>query len=366
MSLTLLTISPTRAHPDVLRAMAEQQISNDDPAVIAAFRSSLLAFGEVLGSAACQGFIVPGTGTLGLDALAANWLTPGARVLVASTGYWGDRFALVAERHGADVHHAKVAPGAPPDIDAIERELREGGYTALAWTHVDSSTGVCADNAALANLAWRHGALSIVDGIAAAGAEPVRQDERGIDVYLTATPKALAVPAGLFLISASARALEALEQRSEPVRVYALDLLEWLPVMRAFEAGQFAYFNSPALNLVVALSVGLQRILDEGLEARFARHARTANLLRDKLRGIGIEPVARDDCRSAALTAFWYPEGIDKRMLSAVRDEGVLLAGGYHPEIGARTFRIGHFGWVNDADVQKAVVAIGRVLAVTP
>jgi alanine-glyoxylate transaminase/serine-glyoxylate transaminase/serine-pyruvate transaminase len=207
----LMTISPTRADPRVLRAMAVPPPTADDPAFLAAYGGALKMLRTVLGAPSCQPFIFPGTGTLGMEALVTNWLEPGARLLVASTGFWGDRFAEVARRFGVAVTHMTVPPGAGPDMAAIETELASGTYKAFAWTHVDSSTAVRVDNAALATLARRYCALSLVDGVAGAGIEPFYQDACDVDVYLTASPKGLACPAGLVLITAGARALDALE-----------------------------------------------------------------------------------------------------------------------------------------------------------
>lgn len=358
----LMTISPVRVDPRVLRAMAVPPPTNDDPAFVAAYGAALKMLRTLLGAPSCQPFIFPGTGTLGMEALVANWLEPGNALLVVSTGFWGDRFAEVARRHGVKVTHLQVPPGEGPDFGVVETELASGVYKAVAWTHVDSSTGVRVDSAAMASLARRYCALSLVDGIAGAGAEPFYQDACDVDVYLTASPKAIACPAGMILISAGARALEALERRTSPPLGYAIDLTEWKPVMQALEAGRFGYFNTPAQNLTLALKVGLELILEEGLEARWTRHARLAGAMRAGLEALGLELVAAPGVRSNALSTVRYPRGVGRELLEAVKAEGIVLAGGYHPTIGAETFRIGHLGWVTAADVVATVEAIGRCL----
>lgn len=358
----LMTISPVRVDPRVLRAMAVPPPTNDDPAFVAAFGTALKALRTLLGAPSCQPFIIPGTGTLGMEVLVANWLEPGAALLVVSTGFWGDRFAEVARRHGVKVTHLQVAPGEGPDFSVVETELASGAYKAVAWTHVDSSTGVRVDSAAMAALARRYCALSLVDGIAGAGAEPFYQDACDVDVYLTASPKAIACPAGLILISAGARAVEALDRRTSPPLGYAIDLTEWKPVMQALEAGRFGYFNTPAQNLTLALKVGLELILAEGLEARWTRHARLANAMRAGLEALGLALVAQPGVRSNALSTVRYPRGVGRELLEAVKAEGIVLAGGYHPTIGPETFRIGHLGWVTAADVIATIDALGRCL----
>ena len=359
----LMTISPVRVDPRVLRAMATPPPTADDPGFVASYGAALKMLRTLLGAPSCQPFIFPGTGTLGMEALVANWLEPGAALLVVSTGFWGDRFADVARRHGVKVTHLQVPPGEGPDFGVVETELASGVYKAVAWTHVDSSTGVRVDSAAMAALARRYCALSLVDGVAGAGAEPFYQDACDVDVYLTASPKGLACPSGMILISAGARALEALDRRTTPALGYAIDLSEWKPVMQAYEGGKFGYFNTPALNLTLALKVGLELILEEGMETRWTRHARLANAMRAGLEALGLELVAQPGVRSNAMSTIRYPRGVGRELLDAVKAEGVVLAGGYHPTLGPETFRIGHLGWVTSGDVITTIEALGRCLA---
>lgn len=359
----LMTISPTRVDPAVLRAVGTVTPTNDDPAFIATFGQALRDLRSVLEAERCQPFIFPGTGTLGMETLVVNWLEPGAKLLVASTGYWGDRFAEVARRHGVVVHHATVPPGEGPDMAALEAELAQGHYKALAWTHVDSSTGVRVDCAAMATLARRYCALSLVDGIAGAAAEPFFQDECDVDVYLTASPKAIACPAGLVLITAGQRAMEALSRRTSRPLAYSLDLTEWQPVMSALERGEMAYFNTPAINLTMGLAVGLELILQEGLEARWARHARIATAMRAAFTAMGLTLVAQEGVQSNALSTLYYPAGVGRELLTEMKAEGIILAGGYHPTLGPRTFRIGHLGWVTPADALATIAALERTLS---
>lgn len=357
-----MTISPTRYDPAVLRTMATVPPTGDDPLFIQAFAQALRDLRTIMGAESGRSFILPGSGTLGMEAMVANWLEPGLRVLVVSTGYWGDRLAEIARHHGAEVLVVASEPGMGPNLAEIESELAKGGFAALAWTHGDSSTAVRSDNRALARLANRHGALSLVDGICAAGAEPFNQDQEGVDVYLAASPKALSVPAGLILLTVSPRAMGALERRQSPPLIYSLDLRRWGPVFAEIEAGRFAYFNTPATSLVLALSVGLKQILEEGIQRRWERHARLASAIRAAACALGLEIVASEDVRSNALTVLRYPKGVGRELVGMMKAEGVLIAGGYHPTLGPETFRIGHLGWVSEADVLATVGALERVL----
>jgi alanine-glyoxylate transaminase/serine-glyoxylate transaminase/serine-pyruvate transaminase len=134
--------------------------------------------------------------------------------------------------------------------------------------------------------------------------------------------------------------------------------------MEAYEARRPSYFGTPAVNLVWALNVSLGQILDEGLEARFARHRRMSAAFKAAVTALGLKqvPVSPDKAAST-LTAPYYPDGVDAKLLGYVNEAGAILAGGLHPAIKARYFRIGHMGAVSASDILATVEAIEMGLA---
>jgi len=234
----------------------------------------------------------------------------------------------------------------------------------MTITHVDTSTAVGADVQGLAALGRERGALVVLDGVCSVAGEEMRQEEWGIDLALTASQKAIGVPPGLALVVAGPRALDAFRNRKTPVGNYYADWTQWLPVMEAYEARRPSYFGTPSVNLVWALNVSLGQILDEGMEARFARHSRLSQAVKAAVAALGMKQVpVSPDKTATTLTAPYYPDGVDRTMLAHVKEAGVILAGGLHPEIKARYFRIGHMGAVSASDVLATVGAIEKGLA---
>jgi alanine-glyoxylate transaminase/serine-glyoxylate transaminase/serine-pyruvate transaminase len=310
-----------------------------------------------------QPFVVSGSGTLAMEMAVANLIEEGDRALVVSTGYFSDRMAALLERHGAQVTRVEAMLGDAPGADALAQAMEGGDYKLVTVTHVDTSTGVRAPIQALLAEANRRGALTVVDGVCATGGETFHQEEWGADVYLTASQKAIGVPPGLALLMVSQRALNAWRARRTPVRSMYLDFAEWLPIHEAYEAGRAAYFATPPVNLIAALDVSLGQILAEGMEARFARHARMARAFRSAWQALALEMVPRTEALAAnTLSALYLPGGVDSSLAQHIRAEGVVIAGGLHPEIKARSFRVGHMNAVNSADVLGAVGAIERAL----
>jgi alanine-glyoxylate transaminase/serine-glyoxylate transaminase/serine-pyruvate transaminase len=233
----------------------------------------------------------------------------------------------------------------------------------MTITHVDTSTAVGADVKGLAALGREYGVLVVVDGVCAVAGEEMRQEEWGIDLALTASQKAIGVPPGLALVVAGPRAMDAFRQRKAPVGNYYADWTLWLPIIEAYEARRPGYFGTPPVNLIWALNVSLGQILEEGMDARFARHRRLSEALKAAVTALGMKqvPVSADKV-ATTLTALYYPDGVDRTVLGHIKEAGVILAGGLHPAIKDRYFRVGHMGVVSASDILATVGAIEQGL----
>jgi alanine-glyoxylate transaminase/serine-glyoxylate transaminase/serine-pyruvate transaminase len=361
----LMIPGPIEFTPEVLRAMGLSTTSHVDAAFIQVFGQALERLRQVFMCPAGQPFVIAGSGTLAMDTAAANLVEAGDRALVVNTGYFSDRFAAILERYGAAVTQVPApAVGDAPPLEAVEQALKGGAYKLMAVTHVDTSTAVGVDVKNLAALGRRHGALVVVDGVCSVAGEELRQEEWGVDLALTASQKAIGVPPGLALVVAGPRAMEAFRARKTPVGNYYADWAQWLPIMQAYEARRPSYFGTPAVNLVWALNVSLGQILDEGLEARFARHRRLSHAFRAAIAALelGQVPVSLDKT-ATTLTAPYYPPGVTAAFLGYVKEAGAILAGGLHPAIKDRYFRVGHMGAVSASDILSTVGAVEQGLA---
>jgi alanine-glyoxylate transaminase/serine-glyoxylate transaminase/serine-pyruvate transaminase len=355
---------PVEFEPEVLQALGAPTLGHTDPAFIAIFGRALKRLREVCLAPGTQPFVLAGSGTLAMELAVANLVEPGDGALVVNTGYFSDRMAKILERHGAQVTHMRAAPGDVPSLDEVETYLARGGFKVMTVTHVDTSTAVLTPVEALVRAARKHGVLSVVDGVCATAGESFHQDAWGADVYLTASQKAVGVPPGLALLTAGPRALEAWRSRKTPVASVYSDWAEWLPIMEAYEAGKPAYFATPPVNLVCALDVSLGQILAEGMEARFARHQRMARAFRAAWKALGLRMLPASDAVAAhTLSAVYYPDGVDAALVGRVKGQGIVVAGGLHPELKTRYFRVGHMNVVGPGDVLASVGAVERALA---
>lgn len=182
---------------------------------------------------ASQPFIISGSGTLGWDQVASNLSEPGDDVLVLHTGYFADSFADCFEAYGVNAKQLKAPVGDRPQLDEIEKALKEKKYKLITVTHVDTSTGVLSEIQPLAKLVRRVSpdTLVIVDGVCSVGSEEIRFDDWDIDCVITASQKGIGCPAGLSILMASERAIKIFKSRKTPPNSYFASWKNWLPSM---------------------------------------------------------------------------------------------------------------------------------------
>ncbi|KAL7749521.1 hypothetical protein RI367_005076 [Sorochytrium milnesiophthora] len=366
---------PVEFHEDVLSEMASPATSHIDPHFISQFSASLSLLRHVfLAAPSAQPFVVAGSGTLGWDMVASNLVEQDERVVVVNTGLFGDRFAECLEVYGANVTHVRAGEiGAAPSLDNIRQALAGGKTKMLTVTHVDTSTSVLTDIKAIAELVHQVSpdTLVTVDGVCSVGGEEIRMQEWGIDVVLTASQKALGAPPGLAILVASERAMNVFKSRKTRVPNYYASWQKWLPIMAAYEEKRAAYFATPPVQLIKALYVSLKQILNtqdaasvtaaaanQAMTARFAEHVKCSDAIKKELQGWGLKLVSTAGCQAHTLTAAYYPNNIaPTQLLPKIVARGVTIAGGLHPEIATKYFRVGHMGLSVMEESQRGYVA---------
>ncbi|MCL6593687.1 MAG: alanine--glyoxylate aminotransferase family protein [Alicyclobacillus sp.] len=358
----LLIPGPTPVHDEIYEALAQETWSHTDPR-FAAVLGDCLALARQLWNTDGEVYAFAGSGTLAMELALVNTVAPGETLLVVSQGYFGDRFAEIGQAYGLQVEVVRSAWGEQVDPEKVRQALARGGVRAVTLTHVDTSTGVCADLAALVPVIKESGALCILDGVCATAAmdedmsRPYGRPEWTLDVVLTASQKALGVPPGLGLVAFGPRALAA-RAALPRVPAYFLDIARWRPIME----DPTRYFATPPVNMVYALHKGLQIVMAEGLAARYARHERLGQAVRAALRQYGFQPLAEEAAAAPTLTCALCPEGVDESVVrKQLAARGVVVAGGL-AHLAGRAVRMGHMGNVRAEQVAQALQLVGEVL----
>ena len=324
--------------------------------------ATLRRIGELLrplfGSTDARIHVFGGSGTLAMEVALVNHAAPGDRVVVASHGYFGDRFAEIAEALGMQADVVRAPWGAHVDAAELARVCSSGKPPALVTiTHVDTSSGVLADVATLTQAARSSGAMVVLDGVCATGGIEEHMAPWGVDVALTGAQKALAVPPGLVILAVSERARE---RRASLGRIgaYYADLQRWDPIVD----DPTRYFSTHATGLLRGLESSLEEIATEGLTPRFERHRRLAERLRAGMAALGFEPLTDTAVLAPTLSVLAVPPGVNEAVLRQVVAQcGVVVAGCLGPFAG-RGIRIGHMGSIRMPEIERTLTAVRQAL----
>jgi serine---pyruvate transaminase len=352
----LMTPGPTPVPPEVLAALAQPVVHHRGPDFRAVYKRCLERLRDVFKTES-DVLLFTASGTGCMESTVSNLCSPDERVLVVSSGYFGERWAAIASAYECDVDHLRYEWGETPAPEDVAARLDERPARIVFLTHSETSTGVVADIAPLAAAAKEAGALVALDAISSLGAVPLETDAWNLDVVVAGSQKALMTPPGLAMVSVSTPAWGARALAAAP-RFY----FDWERTREA-QAKLDAAFT-PAVSLVAALDVALGLLLEPGLEAAFERHVRLGRACREGVKAMGLELFSPDNDSAAVVTAVHAPEGVDSgELVLALRDRhGITLAPG-QGVLKGRVFRIGHIGYYDVFDITTALGAIELVLA---
>ena len=343
---------PTPITPEVQKVLSSPMINHRGPEY-EALQSEIIENLKKVFKTSNPVIVFPSAGTGAMEAAIVNFLSPGDKVICASIGVFGDRFASIAKAFGAEVVKLDFEWGKAIDPDRLKECLDENpDAKALLMTHNETSTGVTNDLREIKEAIGDREILWIVDAISSLVAIDLPTDELGVDVVIGGSQKAFMIPPGLSFLCLSERALEMTESAKMP-RFY-FDVKSMLKYM---ERNQTPY--TPALPQLFALREALRQILEEGLENVQRRHQLVGEAIRRGVKATGLRLFGDEKYASNTVTAIYNPEGIDGRKLrSLLRTKfGVVLAGGQGAVQNAIS-RIGHLGYVDAIDALVAVSAL--------
>jgi aspartate aminotransferase-like enzyme len=283
------------------------------------------------------------------------------KVLNCMNGAFSDKWYDVALRCGKAATALKFEWGQPVDPEAVRRELATGAYDALTLIHNETSCGCMSDLAALMKVVREFpDVIAIVDTVSSFSAMPIRKDELGIDVLVSGSQKAFALPPGLSFLSVSKKALDRAATMTD--RGYYFDYVEF---QKNHEAGMTP--STPAISLIYALKSKLDDIKAEGLDQRHARHARLNRTVRDHVCAKGFKLFPQEGYGSVTLNCFANTLGYDLAALNKIlkSKHGLVIDGGYG-KLKGKTFRISNMGDETDATIAAMLQSLDAALAETP
>jgi alanine-glyoxylate transaminase/serine-glyoxylate transaminase/serine-pyruvate transaminase len=360
MKRVLMGPGPSDVDPRVLEAMSRPTIGHLDPAFLEMLNGIRELLQYTFMTRNEMTFAVSGTGSAGMEACVVNLIERGDPMLVCINGVFGKRMADVAERCGAEVSTIEINWGkafAPEQIaDALEKRPAK----VVGIVHAETSTGVCQPLEEISEIVHDHGALLLVDAVTSLGGMKVDVDGWRIDACYSGSQKCLSCPPGLAPVTFSEAAMNAIGNRRTKVQSWYLDV----SMIRRYWGSERLYHHTAPVNMNYALLESLRIIREEGLEARWRRHATNHKILKAGLSAMGIRYLPEPGYELPMLNAVSIPQGVDDLAVrKQLLDEFNIEIGGGLGDFKGKAWRIGLMGSACTlSNVMLALAAIEKSL----
>lgn len=306
-------------------------------------------------------FLMPGSGSLGLETAAVTFCT-NKKCLLVHNGFFADRLQAVISSHSSSIEVLNFGFAQPIDLSVIENALTGNEYDVVLMVHAETSTGMLNPASDIAALAHKHEALFILDAIASGGAENIQMDVSGIDVVITSSQKGFECPAGLAIVIVGESPIANMDLDTS--HSWYTDLRVW----KQYYQDWYDWHPFPVTlptNLIKAYRKSLFLLEIEGRENHFAHLKRRTQQLRNALRALGLTLLVDDGDATHGLTSVSTGSLFDSAELVTFLKQqfNIQIAG----SLGAyknSIFRIGHFSrpQVAPRNIVSTVVGIGIYL----
>jgi aspartate aminotransferase-like enzyme len=291
----------------------------------------------------------------GMEASIRNLVDRG--VLCCMCGAFSDKWLDVAKRCGKNAEPLQVDWGKHIDHKDVDAKLATGKFDTVTLIHNETSTGlmnplpeICCTLAKYPDVAL------IVDTVSSFSAMQIDMDALGIDVMLTGSQKALALPPGFSLFSVSEKAFARAEKQQD--RGYYFDFLEFKK-----QQAEWMTPSTPSIGHIYALRSKLDEIFAEGLTDRYDRHARTNALVHDWARKNGFDFFAEEGFRSKTLTCVKNNRGVDLlKLAKELREKHHLVIDAGYGKLKGQTFRLSNMGDETEETVLHLLACLDNCL----
>ncbi len=339
----MLTPGPSCVDPRVYRAMAAPIVGHMDPWFTQMMDDVQELLRRVFQTQNRITFPISASGSGGIEAAVMNALDAGDECIVCINGAFSERMAIIAERIPAKVIRVEAPYGRTVDPQDVLRAGKGKKIKFVGLAHGETSSGVVHRIEDYRKVADELGALLVVDTVATLAGVPLNVAKQGIDICFSGSQKAISAPPGMAPITVNTRVEEVMHARKEPVRSWYFDLTSAMN----YWGKERLYHHTPPITLIYAMREALRAVLEEGLEARWERHARNQQALIAGVEAMGLELFVSDAAdRLVTVTAINIPAGIeDANVRRQLLDEfSIEIAGGLGP-IKGKIWRVGLMGY---------------------
>jgi predicted phosphoserine aminotransferase len=303
-------------------------------------------------------FVSGSSGTGWWEGASRNCIRDGKKALHLVGGAFSERWAEVSQLNGKQVDVIAVEWGKAHTPEMVAEALSKATYDAVCVVQNETSTGVTNPIKAIGEVVRQYeDTLFLVDTVSGFLGLELRVDDWGIDMALTSSQKAFALPPGIAFAAVSDRVLKRAEQVTN--RGYYFDFLELEASLKKNNTP-----STPPVSLMFAADRQLDDVLAEGLDARWARHTqmRDMTIAWADARGMGV--FAQEGYRSPTVTAVNNGRNINvDDMAKFMSGKGFSMDKGYG-KIKGKTFRIAHMGDMQSTELEEVLSGLDEFLGV--
>jgi aspartate aminotransferase-like enzyme len=346
---------PVKIHPRILRVMSKPAVGHRTESY-RAMNGEIKELLQYLFQTKNDVTPISGSGTAGLDTVMTNLLKKGEKSVGIVNGKFGERLSELADFYGEGIV-VKADYGQPPDLKKLEEKVAEHKPKLVTVCHNETSTGFTNLAKDIGEIAHKHGALFILDGITSIGGLDVPCDKWKVDAAIFGSQKCIGAPAGLAGVMVSEKAKEQLHDDKS----YYLHLRKHID--KFMQKNDTPYTS--AIPLFLALHEALKILKEDGLENRIKHYAALGQACRDAAKAIGLDLLPPEEYASNTVTAIKYPDGIDDvKFRKILREKHWVLVAGGQSVVKGKIFRIGHMGFCTFNDMLGTWGAIEATLRV--
>ncbi|AYV49403.1 aminotransferase [Caulobacter flavus] len=347
---------PINVHPRVLRAMSVQLLGQFDPEFTGYMNEVMALYRGVFQTTNQWTFVVDGTSRAGIEAALVSTLQPGDDVVVVNAGRFGLLLAEIAERCDAKVTFVEGEWGQVVDPQAVEDAVARVKPRLVACVHGDTSTTIAQPIEAIGEICQRHGALLYVDATATLGGMSVPVDAWKADIVTAGLQKCMGGPSGSAPITISDKAAEHIFSRRHVEkglaapgtagngRRIASNYFDLAMIMDYWSDKRLNH-HTEAASMLFAARECARIVLEEGLEARFARHALAGAAMTAGIEALGLTVYGDQAHKMTNVTGVIAPAGVDyDRVKARMRTEFEIEIGAAFGPLAGKIWRIGTMG----------------------
>ena len=364
MYLKLMIPGPIEVEDDVLEWMgAPVRVHYGDDWV--AIHNETIHLLQQIFATTGKVFMMPGSGSLAIDAAVQSAFKPGDKVALGINGNFGNRMAEIMTSNGVSVVRIDTEPSQPLDPARFEEALvNDPSIVAVAAVHLETSTAVLNPARDIAQVARKHNRLCLIDVVSSLAGTELKMDDWGIDLCISASQKGLGGVPGLAIVAVGERAWNVISDQPERPRSWYLDLRRWQWYVENWGDWHPFPVTMPT-SVVLGLRAALQSLMRDGLEARFQTYERLAKKLRDGLAALGMSLFVSPSLMAPILTAVHCPPGVtSSEIVKYLADKHhIKITTGFGP-FRDSVIRIGHMGGaIQETDIVELLDALKQFMA---